>query len=550
MTERTNTKEFGAYYTDPAVARFLVKWAIRGSNDFILDPSFGHGVFLEAALEELGCSRKRGSQIFGVEIHPETHSEVTSNFLRTIPSTNLLLSDFFNVRGGPVYSGLETPNLPSFDVVVGNPPFIRYHRWKGKTRKRAQEKALESGVVLNGLSSSWAPFVVYATSFLKNGGNFAMVLPGEILHAAYARPVIEHLWKSFASVSIITFQKKLFSNLSEDVVLVLCDSMNCGPGSIELFDIPDKEALEIPLPRGINTDPILITSDSSRLIEYLLPEEIRVIYNKLKSNPNVFPLGDFADIGIGYVTGNNEYFHLTKEKASTLNIPLEFLSNCVRGGRDLSGIVFTNEDYQRLLEEGRANLLLSLENLEQSIPQEISDYLREGEKLGVHKTYKCRVRNPWYVVPHIQQCDGFLTYMSGKRAKLVINNMGAFATNTLHIVKLLDSTQTSMIELGIGWLSSLTTLSTEIEGHSMGGGMLKLEPREARKVLVALPNLSSKKAELLAYKLDRLIRNNNWSEANHIANEVVLAKGLGMNIRDIEKLQNGAKILRERRYNR
>jgi hypothetical protein len=34
------------------------------------------------------------------------------------------------------------------------------------------------------------------------------------------------------------------------------------------------------------------------------------------------------------------------------------------------------------------------------------------------------------------------------------------------------------------WDDPLTTLSCEIEGHPLGGGMLKLEPREAGRIAI------------------------------------------------------------------
>src|SRR5690554_374549 len=34
-------KAFGAYYTDTAVADFLVRWAVRDPGDVVLDPSSG-----------------------------------------------------------------------------------------------------------------------------------------------------------------------------------------------------------------------------------------------------------------------------------------------------------------------------------------------------------------------------------------------------------------------------------------------------------------------------------------------------------------------------
>ena len=64
-----NVKSRGAYYTDRAVADFLVRWAVRGSADVVLDPSFGGGVFLRAAaerVEALGGHPAR--QVFGVEL--------------------------------------------------------------------------------------------------------------------------------------------------------------------------------------------------------------------------------------------------------------------------------------------------------------------------------------------------------------------------------------------------------------------------------------------------------------------------------------------------
>lgn len=38
-------KQLGAYYTDAAVAEFLVRWAVGSGRETVLDPSFGGGVF-------------------------------------------------------------------------------------------------------------------------------------------------------------------------------------------------------------------------------------------------------------------------------------------------------------------------------------------------------------------------------------------------------------------------------------------------------------------------------------------------------------------------
>jgi hypothetical protein len=48
-----------------------------------------------------------------------------------------------------------------------------------------------------------------------------------------------------------------------------------------------------------------------------------------------------------------------------------------------------------------------------------------------------------------------------------------------------------MAELQRLWDRPLTRLSCEIEGHPLGGGMLKLEPREAGRVVISRKRFDS-----------------------------------------------------------
>lgn len=66
-------KELGAYYTDPVVAEFLVRWAVQGSQDTVLDPSAGDDVFFTAACERLKqLGGNPGKQVYGIEIDGRT----------------------------------------------------------------------------------------------------------------------------------------------------------------------------------------------------------------------------------------------------------------------------------------------------------------------------------------------------------------------------------------------------------------------------------------------------------------------------------------------
>ena len=188
------------------------------------------------------------------------------------------------------------------------------------------------------------------------------------------------------------------------------------------------------------------------------------------------------------------------------------------------------------------------------MPGSVKAYLAQGEEKGVRKRYKCRVREPWwYCVPHVYDADAFLTYMSGSAPKLVENPAGAVTPNTLHVVRLRphwSGRPLSALALASLWQTSLTALSCELEGHSLAGGMLKLEPTEAERVAIAVPDLDIEKLEQLGAELDQLIRAGEAQAARSRADDVILRFGLELSTTEVEELKAGWLLLRERRLNR
>ena len=118
-------------------------------------------------------------------------------------------------------------------------------------------------------------------------------------------------------------------------------------------------------------------------------------------------------------------------------------------------------------------------------------YLESSEGQRTRNSYKCRHRKPWYSVPDVHIPEFFLTYLSGRHVGLVRNQAGITCTNALHYVRL--RVGRSATDLAQAWQSPFTQLSCEIEGHPLGGGVLKLEPREAGAVLLSS---ASAKAEV------------------------------------------------------
>ena len=546
----TPKKELGSYYTGELVANFVIRWAIGSGTEVVLDPSFGGGVFLHAAAERLRTlSGDPSRQVYGVEIDAEAVDELVPGAITGRPCDHLIRANFFDV---------DPADLPAMDAVVGNPPFIRYQRFTGDARDLALRRAREAGVELTRLSSSWAPFLVHAVQFIRQGGRLGMVAPAELAHAAYAKPVLQYLCREFRSVRILAFSRRLFQNLSEDTVLVLATDKGSPFEALELVDLPGRGALaqcddpRRDLPAGVQVDASAIMQGHKRLSRYLLPENTQLLYEQLRSEGNVSSLGAVADVGIGYVTGDNDFFHLDKQTVADHQMPDWCLRPAVRSGSDLRGLRFTREDWDEQRDLGSANQLLFLAK-ERCLPESIQTYLKHGERTGVPGRYKCRVREPWYCVPHVYQADAFLTYMSGSLPKLVANQSSVVAPNALHVLRLRDrqpGASISALALAALWNTSLTALSCELEGHSLGGGMLKLEPTEAERVAVATPAIERAELEDLAMRQDALWRQGNSTAAMDIGDKVVLQRGMGLSGRAIQELRDGWLTLRTRRLKR
>jgi hypothetical protein len=457
----------------------------------------------------------------------------------------LLLADFFSV---------EAINARKIDAAVGNPPFIRYQRFTGDARKSALARSLAEGVRLPELCSSWAPFLVHTIAQLRTGGRLAMVLPMEVGHAKYALPVLEHVHKSFKSTIFLTFREKLFPALNEDTILILAADKGAVPGRFLWRDLPDPESLRKLREdggwhpkRSRQVNAASIASGKSRLIEYFIPRRSQQLYSELRFSEQVQRLGDVADVGIGYVTGANDFFHLVEADIDRWKIPREFLKPAVRRGRALSGLRFTTMDWETAAKTREAGYLLHIRK-EANVPSSLREYLDDGEARRVDQAYKCRTRSPWFCVPHVYKPDAFLTYMSGAFPRLVANDAKVFAPNSLHILRMHPLAAVPNGAMASLWQSSLTRLSVEIEGHALGGGMLKLEPTEAERVLIPAPAKAAiARLVSLSEELDALVRTRVDELAWKRADEIILKDMIGLSERDCKLLRLAADTLRRRR---
>ncbi|ULB12804.1 N-6 DNA methylase (plasmid) [Cereibacter azotoformans] len=464
---RLSQKHSGAYFTPDPVVSTLVRWAIHSPSDRMLDPSCGDGRFIAAHRNSVG-------------IEQDAISAATA--MARAPWALVHEGDFFT---------WATETSERFDCAAGNPPFIRYQTFKGAVRERALSLCRSLGVEFSGLASSWAPFLVATANLIQPGGRMAFVVPAEIGHAPYAAPLIEYLVAHFSRVHIVAVRAKLFPGLSEDCWLLYTEGRGGRTDTIRFT------ALETFAPGNATCPPkqgeeVSVSEWRSvwnrRLRPFVMAPDARSLYRAAAEHAGSLRFGDAASIGIGYVSGANDFFHLRPSLAEKLGIPSALLHPAVRNGRALPAHQLTKSTVQKWQADDDPVLLLCLpRTIMAKLPTAVRRYLDSDAGKEARKAYKCRVREPWFSVPDVQTPDYFLSYMSGISANLVRNAAGATCTNSVHGVRVRDGA--AMKRVVESWTTAFAALSREIEGHPLGGGMLKLEPREATRILIPAEEL-------------------------------------------------------------
>lgn len=526
-------KQLGAFYTPPELVDFMVRWASDEPVVSVLDPACGDGRFLLAA------KALEPQRLVGCDVSENALEATRQNLAQQGVTAELVGSDFFAI----VPSAIEP-----VDLAIGNPPFIRYQQFSRRSRSLALEAALRVGVRLSRLTSSWAPFLLHSMQFVRPGGRMAMVVPAEITQTQYGLRTLRAILGHFAKVQLVTLERNVFADAQVETGLLLASDRGGSCEHLELF--PTSNLAELRLKKA-STQPVEISASGlSRFAEAFLSRAEREAWERIRQHPHLRTVASLAEVNNGYVTGDNEFFHTTQQDALQDDLPSAWLRPVVRGGKSLMGLHWTKHDLTRLEEKGVPHHLVEpREDLfAASHRPSLERWLEKGEKRGTPGRFKCRTRDPWWRVPGAQTPHIFFTYMAGAHPRASINMAGASYPNTLHGLTLRRPEDAPLVAMG--FYTSATLLSVEVEGRSYGGGVLKVEPRELDRVLVPASELPPARLDLLGQQMDQLLRQRDYDAASRLADETILVEGLGLSTEMVELLRSGRRRLLERRSKR
>jgi len=542
MTKYLNSNKLrGGYYTPLDVAEWLTKWAVQSGSDQILEPSCGDGIFLSAAAKMLRKYRKtNGGHVHGIEISEVEASKARQRVAET-PSVTVNVADFFEWAKDNTGS--------RFDAVVGNPPFIRYQNFPEPSRSIAMALMESLGLRPNKLTNIWVPFVAITTSMLRDGGRLAMVLPAELLQVSYAAQLRSYLVDHFRQVKIMACNEMIFAEAEQEVVLVLADGRIASPSSqhtcrIDLDESKTVSHLLATVPAaGGNGRAKSVRHDSEKWLKYFLtPREISFM-RRLRADGIAEPLSTVAEVDVGVVTGKNSFFVLSPSQADMYAVRANTVPLLGRSSQMRGAVIDTTELSALEAEDNKVLLFYVPDDSNGNLSAAAKAYIAFGEKEGVNKGYKCRIRKKWYSVPSVWQPDCFVFRQIYDFPRVVANKAHATSTDTIHRMRC--STDADLLTRNL--YTHLTGASAEIEGRSYGGGVLELEPTEAERVLV--PGHLTEDA-LGLEEIDEMIRAGRLEDALVMNDERILIRGMGLSRGDCSMLMRIWKKMRNRRMSR
>lgn len=319
-----------------------------------------------------------------IDNHPQV---LCRDFFETFPNEPLALMAQSH-EGSKLGGSRFTVQVPILDAVVGNPPYTR--REEIEDFIEGYKETLDSAVrrdwgdefFVGGKASIYAWFFLHGLRFLRKSGRLGFVTPDSWLDAEYGR-YLEHafLEKTKIVAIIKSGVERWFVDAAVNTVITVlerCDDAeqrnanivrfvdlkvplrelipsdanetarsNVISGLVAAISSP-KETVETekyrvyPIPQGElarrGSDPSTGTYRGSAWGSYLriskdLDHALKRIGRKL------VPLGEIAEIELGYTTGFNDFFYLEDEDLARWKIEDRFITPVLKSPKDVNSLV-------------------------------------------------------------------------------------------------------------------------------------------------------------------------------------------------------------------
>jgi type I restriction-modification system DNA methylase subunit len=348
----------------------------------VLDPACGSGGFPVSAYHRkrsllpkpAGSHERLLSEIYGIDINRfPAHLTAINLAIQDLSShtedVGVEVADFFNVNadtqrfgrtqagaGGEEWvSGNVEDAIGGFDVVVGNPPYIKQQNIQNRAQVRDHLSRVD-GEHLSKMSDIYSYFITHSTEFLADGGRLGLITSDRWLDTRYGEDLQQFVLDNFTVDAVIKFNRQIFEDAlvgSCVVVLTKEEDSTVRNEHVAKF-LRVNESLDIDEITSVIGDEYepdqMIRREDLRLVtrkQRTLYEETKwnvffnapPIYFDILGQDDTVELSDRTEIKRGITSGANDFYYGRTEEWEQLGLD-EYVRPLLKASGQVSKIEF------------------------------------------------------------------------------------------------------------------------------------------------------------------------------------------------------------------
>lgn len=513
-------KYSGSYYTPEYIARFFAKYLLKEIpvNQFnqlkICEPAVGSGMFLRTLLEVLyenvhpnydRIDRQIFKNIVGLDIDPNAcHASKLSLSLLHLLIYNEI-PKHLNIVNSESISYLSENNQNYFDIVISNPPFIRYENTKNDKIKEYL------GDSASGKIDSYFAFLKLAIEILKPNGYGLFVLPHSFMVNNGASKIRKLIFEKTNITLIADLSAvQVFGEVSTYIILLIFQKKDIRydkhiqPTKLRCKNLVGKALEETLNNIQITTDNYFIYNGQDNDFEknewFVLPPDEYNIEQKFQSLPTI---ERFLEVSSGIITGADNVFILNK-----LAIPKgeESIYRPFLSDREITSFKLPENTKDYIFYPFQNGVHLANKEIEEKFPKTWKYLILNQNQLASRKSMPKEwwmLRSPStpdkILIPKIVNPELTIT------PKFSIDNEGKYVVSHSSFLRLKSNNyDTELLYYFLGVLNS-TPCYWYISNHSnkYGSGYNKIQPKTLKNTPVPDPFEVDKKD---LFKLIKLVK--------------------------------------------
>jgi hypothetical protein len=440
----------------------MLDWVLARQPERFVDPGCGSGRFAAGVVR-----RRPDVDVVAVDVDPVAT-------LLTRAALTVLGARSATVRLAD-YTAFDLPPVTGRTAFVGNPPYVRHHDLPTEMKARAAALGKMLGYRVSGLAGLHAYFFLATALLARPGDVGCFVTSAEWLDVGYGSLIRSLLLNGLGgrTLHVVDPQAVPFDD-AMTTAAVTCFEVGARPQTMQLRLVQTTNDLQT-LAAGHEVENRVL-ADAHRWTPLLRR------HAAAQTGGGWVPLRQIARVHRGIVTGANDFFILSRERARSLGL-LPWCRPAITSAEEVlrSGGVIRDVPERRVL-------LDIPENVDRRVHAQLDAYLKQGEASRdrtrtIAERYIASRRRPWWRIGGPPAPPIVVSYMARQAPVFALNPDRLAVVNIAHGLYPTRDMSADQLAALVRYLNCARD-SFRGSGRTYHGGLEKFEPGELEALRV------------------------------------------------------------------